>query len=349
MSILIHEGSVIPIQIRFASQKCSNSSNFGKCHKRFCVTNKQVNNLLHTVTQSQHTGDTRKYKWMVDLQEKMVLPKSALDTLHSSRALGSRIKQIEQSVDHIVGKGPLVVRLDGVGFSRFTKGIHKPFDVRFAAAMESTAKDLLERFPACLVFHQSDEFSIVFPTQHEALGQGHLYGGRIQKIVSVLASFGSARFNHYLLQQNFSDCGPEVEERMKSAMGHFDARVLPCPDAESAMWSIYWRSAVDGPRNAVRMLAQAHFSHHQLHKQSTLDMIQLLSSLHIDSCDPKWLYGTVFKKKSVTFEAMNQRTGMPVQVVRSKVTFGSFNWSDYSKEQLTEFVLAPLWESHHPK
>lgn len=80
--------------------------------------------------------------------------------------LCSRLKPLEATVDVAVPPTqPFVIRLDGVAFSTFTKGLPRPFDPRLTEAMVSTTIDLLTKFNATLAYTQSDEISLVFPAQ----------------------------------------------------------------------------------------------------------------------------------------------------------------------------------------
>ena len=50
-----------------------------------------------------------------------------------------------------------------MAFSKFTSGLHKPFDDRLKDAMVKVSQDLIEKFtPAVMAYHHSDEISLVF-------------------------------------------------------------------------------------------------------------------------------------------------------------------------------------------
>lgn len=78
-----------------------------------------------------------------------------------------------------------VVRVDGHGFSRYTAGLDKPFDARFAADMQAAALFLAEQVEgAVLAYVQSDEISVIL-----APAADRWYGGQVQKIASVTAAW----------------------------------------------------------------------------------------------------------------------------------------------------------------
>ncbi len=115
---------------------------------------------------------------------------------------------------------PYFIRLDGCGFSKFLKGVVKPFDYRITDAMVKTTADLVAKFQPTLGYTSSDEISLIFlehtasnTSETEAIGSavvglsdehvefgsrlnkkprvevGHPYNGRIQKIASIAAGF----------------------------------------------------------------------------------------------------------------------------------------------------------------
>ena len=82
-----------------------------------------------------------------------------------------------------------MVRIDGRGFTRLTKEalpLERPFDPRFRALMEATARHLMRcGFRAVFAYAQSDEISLLLHRGESA------YGRSLRKWVSVLA--GEAR------------------------------------------------------------------------------------------------------------------------------------------------------------
>lgn len=125
---------------------------------------------------------------------------------------------------------PYVVRLDGVAFRNYTDGMVKPFDARFTRAMLLTTRDLMERCAARTAYCQSDEVSLLFAP--EASPQQILYGGRVQKIASVLAALAAARFNWHVGRMSWPHgaCGVALRERIRAGTALFDARVFSAPD-----------------------------------------------------------------------------------------------------------------------
>ncbi|KAJ3055654.1 hypothetical protein HK102_011308, partial [Quaeritorhiza haematococci] len=179
----------------------------------------------------------------------------------------------------------------------------------------------------------------------------HIYNGRVQKLISVTASYASARLNYYLSQHTWSDLDPKVRDRVLSHVAHYDARVVPCPSNKEAMECIFWRSNYDGMRNAISSISQAHFPPKQLQKKNVreqLDMLLNQKGLNVfaGGFDKKYLYGTWVKKELYELEgAVNPKTGKPVEgkVMRGRLRRGSFNWADWSEEERIAFTMEKYW------
>lgn len=161
---------------------------------------------------------------------------------------------------------PVYARVDGRGFSRFTKGMDKPFDARMTAAMVETARHLVEATHARIGYVQSDEISLVWQADPET---DIMFSGRVQKMVSVLASMAAAKFARI--------CPEGFEDRMPA----FDCRVFQLPTRIEAANTFLWR-AMDCRRNAVSMIAQAHFTHVELDGRSQADMHEMLRERGVD-------------------------------------------------------------------
>src|SRR4051812_23385307 len=111
-----------------------------------------------------------------------------------SLTLADRMKKYEASHDYTLPPtSPAILRLDGHGFSKFTAHFCRPFDQRIHDAMIATCADLLHFFPPAIVaYTQSDEITLVFPNGVQS------FNDRIQKLVSLAASYCSVRFNVHL-------------------------------------------------------------------------------------------------------------------------------------------------------
>lgn len=129
------------------------------------------------------------------------------DQDNTGQKVGDFIENLEllSEGDRLDPKNPFVVRLDGHGFSKFTKGFQKPFDRFLADTMIMITGELVERFNARTGYTQSDEITLVFAAMEN--DEPHIFAGRKQKLCSLIAGFASARFNHNLalLTQDYNN------------------------------------------------------------------------------------------------------------------------------------------------
>jgi tRNA(His) guanylyltransferase len=171
--------------------------------------------------------------------------------------LGDRIKSYEaDNESRLPSSLPIVVRLDGRSFSKFTKGMKRPFDNKFRQAMIEVTKYLIENTHAKIGYTQSDEISLVLYSDNQENGSV-IFDGRVQKIASNFAAMASVKFLMEM-QKHF----PEKISDSKT-LPSFDARVFSVPNKTEAMNSIFWR-VQDAQKNSISMVAHAYFSHKSL-------------------------------------------------------------------------------------
>lgn len=202
--------------------------------------------------------------------------------------LGDEMKAYEKAStpDAFRRDCPVYARIDGRGFSRFTRGMQKPFDHRMTKAMEATAIALFEETGAKAAYVQSDEISLVWEPTPE-IGE-HFFGGKPFKMCSVLAGLATAHFTKTILDplsglQEFARLLP-----------HFDARVVELPSREEAARMIAWRGQ-DARRNAITMIGQSKYSHKSLQGVSSADLRARLADdgIHLSDYPQSSLYGTL--------------------------------------------------------
>lgn len=180
-------------------------------------------------------------------------------------SLGDRIKSYEAATEtRLLPRLPVVIRLDGRSFSKFTKGMKRPFDSEFRQAMIETTKYLVEQTHAKIGYTQSDEITLVLHSDNLKNGSV-LFDGRVQKIASNFASMASVKFL-LEMQTRF----PEKVDGTKT-LPSFDARVFATPSITEATNSVYWR-VQDCVKNSISMVAQCNFSHKELQGLDTKQM-----------------------------------------------------------------------------
>jgi tRNA(His) guanylyltransferase len=198
--------------------------------------------------------------------------------------LGDRMKNYEKQHQTNITDPFVIIRLDGRGFSKFTRFLNQPYDIEFHTAMTSACKDLLAAYHDCsIAYTQSDEVTLVFP---EGLKQ---FNGRTDKYLSLVASLMSVRFNQHLQDQKKEQLPPT-----KIGIATFDARIFTVTDINECLNCILWRARTDCVRNSVDKIARQSFSAQQLHKKNTSEKIEMMQAKGIDYINntPLWVqYG----------------------------------------------------------
>jgi len=162
---------------------------------------------------------------------------------------------------------PIYARIDGRAFHTFTRGMNRPFDNRITTAMQHTTQYLVQKTDARIGYTQSDEISLIWLAVSSE--SDIFFSGKIQKMVSVLASMAASHFMY------------SIPIELQNKLPHFDTRVFQLPSKEEAANMILWR-AMDARKNAISMAAQTYFSHGQLQGKSQKDMLAMLTEIGKD-------------------------------------------------------------------
>ena len=207
-------------------------------------------------------------------------------------ALGDRMKEYEgaEAGRRLPTHLPVCVRIDGKRFSKFTQGLHRPFDERLSRLMVATTRHLMVESGALAGYTQSDEISLLFaPTAPNS--EAYL-DNRAQKLCSILASMATAYFNAHL--------GAAIPEKA-GALAMFDCRAWSVPSEEEAANVFLWRE-LDATKNSVSMAARAYYGHGELHNKDAHEMREMLLKKGVDWHDYPAFFkrGTFLLRRSVT-------------------------------------------------
>lgn len=181
----------------------------------------------------------------------------------SKDEFGDRIKGYEAQgrfcYDETV---PLVVRIDGRGFSKYTKKMkfRRPYDPVMTQAMIDTTSYLVEQTNADIGYTQSDEITLIFDGIEPESNSQRMFGSRDDKVKSVFASMATAKF--------ISIMGPDH-------LPHFDCRAFEVPSRKEAANTLLWRM-VDASKNSISMTAHHYFGHKQLQGKSSSEMLAMI-------------------------------------------------------------------------
>ena len=257
--------------------------------------------------------------------------------------LGDRMKQYEAAAEHRLDPGAtIVLRLDGHGFSKFTANFARPFDQRIHDAMVGTCSDLLSHFAgATLAYTQSDEITLVFPH-----GTG-VFNERVQKIVSLAASYTSVRFNAHLSAAVAASPRPPVKNPDKTmGSAYFDGRLFAVPSVEEALNCVIWRCRGDAIRNSVSSFARTAFSTKQLEGKTTTDKLRMMEEekgiVFKDAVPPWAIEGTIIKREQHEVEGYNGKTGQRETSLRTRAKAADRGVTVFNEENL-KLVTDKYW------
>lgn len=224
--------------------------------------------------------------------------------------LGDRMKEYENSANIKLDKTMYtLVRIDGRCFSKFTKGLLRPYDIGMSRLMIMTSKEVAEKTHAVFAYTQSDEITMVFGTCTD--NQDMLFGGRVQKLTSTIASLATYYFNKHL--KNY------LPETYAKRLATFDCRVWNVPDFNEVLNCFRWRRQ-DCERNSIQSAGRACFSHKDMQNKNTNQIRTMLMDIGVD-----WhAYPNFFK-------------------------YGTYIVPEQIKKTYTTDELASLPEKHHAR
>lgn len=240
-----------------------------------------------------------------------------------SDAMGDRMKMYEmtEAGRKFMPLLPVIARLDGKGFSKFTKGLARPYDKRLSDLMVAVTTHLVRDTNAACGYTQSDEITLAWYSS--SIDSQIYFDGRIQKMVSVLAAKCSVAFSHLMPQfipekDNYGD-GDFIPPVPLDKLPVFDCRVWQVPTLEEGANAFLWRE-FDATKNSISMAAQEHYSHNELMEKNGNEKQEMLWQKGINWND----YPEFFKR-------------------------GSYVQRRVVKAKLTADDLANLPEKHHAR
>ena len=207
--------------------------------------------------------------------------------------LADRMKLYEKVYsDRLDPELPIVIRVDGKNFSKYTKQFQKPFDMMLVHTMQHCAERLANELQGFqLAYHQSDEISFLI-TKRPTCNSEVAFGGKVNKINSLCASYMSGYFNRYISDYT------EINK-----LAFFDCRCFNVPHADVTNYFLH--RARDWKRNSVTMLGREHFSQKEMHGKngSTVKfMLATQKDVHWGKLVDELKYGTFTYKGLNGFE-----------------------------------------------
>ncbi|KAH7396535.1 tRNAHis guanylyltransferase-domain-containing protein [Phaeosphaeria sp. MPI-PUGE-AT-0046c] len=258
------------------------------------------------------------------------------DTNPAALPLADRMKTYEAAYETTLPTNvPVILRLDGHGFSRFTSHFNRPFDQRIHDAMISTSTDLLNFFPqATVAYTQSDEITLIFPSGVQ------VFSDRLQKLSSLAASFCSVHFNKHLAFALTAQPEPAIKESANKVLGtaHFDARFFGVPSTKEALNCLLWRCRNDAVRNAVSGFARTLYTSKQMHGKRTNELLEMMKEekgVVFEEAVPKWaIEGCLLKREQFEHEGVNGKTGEVEKTMRTRVRVEERGVREFNEENM---------------
>ncbi|ADN36883.1 protein of unknown function DUF549 [Methanolacinia petrolearia DSM 11571] len=223
---------------------------------------------------------------------------------------------------------PVYVRLDGRAFHAMTReaGFKKPFDEDFMSVMSSVASSLISESGLEPVFAYvfSDEISLYF---------GNLpFGGRVEKIDSVCASYAAGAF---------------MAVSGSKAPVSFDARIVFTTEADAPGY-LEWRQR-EAWRNHINAYCQYALISEGMSSRKAADLLKGMKSADMHemmykrgvnlSKTPSWQRrGVIVRREQYTKTGYNPVEKKEVLTERSKVTIDD-NPPLFHTEEGREYIL----------
>jgi len=245
---------------------------------------------------------TQLFNYLYDSHYDNYSNKYELFKYNKQMKLKDRIKQYENTTTSLKLDStiPVVCRLDGVNFSKFTKSLKKPYDIQFSNLMYEVTLFACKEVGANIAYTQSDEITLIWL---QGINSEMYHGGKIYKILSKLSAKVSVKFNTLLPKYLPSKVGSEPT---------FDCRVFNVPSKMEAFNSLLDR-VEDCKKNSVSSLFYYTFGHKKGLNKNTEEKIELLVDVGDWNDYPdKYKFGRFIKKFVVDYEfGKKELEGLP--------------------------------------
>ena len=229
-------------------------------------------------------------------------------------------EQMRSTTDYVLPlKSYVMVAIDGHSFSKLIKKkFDLPFDNKFVWYMNETAKYVCKKVQGCkLAYTQSDEITFVITDFDSGNGEESentaYFGNRLTKLLSIIPSMASAKFNQLVFADICDKAiatGTELRETIENTnVVDFDAKAWSVDSIKDVWRYLMWRQR-DCIRNSKGQTAQTYLSHNQLIFLSADEQIEKLKKekgIDWNSFPPELKYGRFIYKEEVEFN--NIETG----------------------------------------
>lgn len=112
--------------------------------------------------------------------------------------LKDRIEAYQASTDYkLLNRVPLIICINGRGFSKATQLLDKPYCSQFAECIASTMLRLCSDVPGTLFAYQHHDEIVMVARNDQTNDATPWYDNKLQKICSITSSIASVHFNKY--------------------------------------------------------------------------------------------------------------------------------------------------------
>lgn len=169
----------------------------------------------------------------------------------NTASLPNRMQSYESKTTSLHVHTPIIVRINGCKFFKFTEGFIRPFDVLVNSSIEATTKDLVTRYSAVTGYTHSDEIIIIISPWDKA-SNNWKFKDNIQYVISTIAAYTTMRFNYHLhqfIEQYLLTPGDNIKyrnalkERQPSG-AYFTANMFTIPNRIEVYNYIKWRMSI---------------------------------------------------------------------------------------------------------
>ena len=246
--------------------------------------------------------------------------------------MGNFFLECEEVYRSVIQPGlPVIVRVDGRAFHTVTSRLEKPFDNEFILAMNHVALTLMEEFTANAAYTQSDEVSLVFIPKSHAWRM--MFGGRVQKIASVIAGVASSAFALAVASNSY------LASRVNGHVWAFDARVFTVPSVQVCIDYLAWREA-DATKNSLKAVAQRNFTHSEQIGKKAADQHEMLHRIGVNWNDlpARYKRGIYYYRSKVNVSGVERSVvaGKSLHIARVKNIREVITRGDDPEEEIDE-------------
>lgn len=149
-----------------------------------------------------------------------------------SNKLKDRVESYQSVTDYrLLSRVPIVICINGRGFSKVTQLLDKPYCPKFAEGMLSTTLRLCTDVEGAIFAYQHNDEIVIVARNDQTNETNPWYDNKLQKICSVTSSIATMHFNEFAMAQGLNMVGAPV----------FTSQVFTVPNIAEAVNTIIYK------------------------------------------------------------------------------------------------------------